>query len=101
MNYEIKQGITECMPTIVNDIMVKLQPSSNAIKQDIKMSFAEIMKDQTAETQKVIIKQAINEDKKEQDKLEQRKRNVMIFNAKEPATNESDAAKMSQRFTIL
>ena len=42
---------------------------------------------------KNVIKEAISEDKKEMEKLEERKRNIILFNAKEPKSTNTDEAK--------
>ena len=94
---EIKQGIADCLPAMVNDLMTKVQPNPETIKQNMKKSFAEIMKEQSEESPALItkttIKEAITEGKREQDELEKRKRNIMIFNAKEAVSDDANQAK--------
>ena len=95
---EIKVGIDECLPRIVNEVVKQVQHGSDMIKQNLTKSFAEIMKEQKAESQyipisKTVIKEAIYEEKKEQEKINERRRNVMVFNAKEAESDNSDEAK--------
>ena len=98
---EIKKEINACIPKITEAIIEQVQPTTstyNTLKKDMTLSFAEIMKEQKQESPgsitKDIIKEAINEDKMEQRKIEERKRNIMIFNVPEPETGntEKDAA---------
>ena len=44
---EIKQGIADCLPGMINDILKQVQPTtSDALKHDMKKSFTEIMQEQ-------------------------------------------------------
>ena len=43
---EIKQGIANCLPGMVSDILKTVQPSPDNFKHDMRKSFAEVMKEQ-------------------------------------------------------
>lgn len=97
---EIQKGISECLPSMVKEILEKVTPNTDAMKQDMKKSFAEIMKEQNEQTSnntvpitKNIIKEAINEGKQELDKFNERKKRLIIFDSDEPESSDRDAAK--------
>ena len=95
---EIKVGIQHCIPSIVSEVVKQVKPNNDMVKQSLTTSFVEIMKDQAAESHyapisKTIIKQAINEDKKEQENINNRKKNIMVFNAKESLSDDKEQSK--------
>ena len=99
---EIEKHISKSVPKIVNElkqVIEKSGPSNDCLKADMKKSFAEVVKEQTKVKQssipltKNIVKQALKEEKNEQDKLEKRKRSLVVFDAEEASQDEWQAAK--------
>ena len=104
---EIKKGISECLPSMVKEILGKVTPKTDEMKIDMKKSFAEIMREQNSQTgsnavslTKGIIKEAINEEKKEFDNFNERKKRLIIFDAKEPVSTDSTTAK-NEDYTLF
>ena len=99
---EIKQSIIEFLPGMVSDILQSVQPTSDALKHDMKKSFAEVMKEQQKSDNhtpitKDLIKEALTEEKIEQQKLDQRKKNIMIFDAPEAEVENTDEANQADK----
>ena len=106
LGQEIEKEITKCVPKIVkeiSEILCSTHPSTENIKEDMKKSFVEIIKEQSEDTSKIrsipstvtknIVKEALREGKTEQDKLDKRKRSLIIFEAEEPNEIGGDQAK--------
>ena len=97
---EIKKGISECLPNMVQEFLGKVTPKTDEMKLDMKTSFAEIMKEQSAQSSsntvpltKNIIKEAIHEGKQELDNFNERKKRLIIFDADEPVSTDGNTAK--------
>ena len=72
-------------------------------KQNTKISFADIVKGQSIPNvplTKNIIKEALTENHKEQKKLEERKKNIIIFNVPELSTITHEKLKISDQNSI-
>ena len=90
---EIKQGIANCLPDMVKDAMKTIQPDSDSLKTNMKTTFAEIMLEQQQSEKPItknMIKEALTEGKREQQKVDERKKNIMVFNAPESAADNND-----------
>ena len=91
---------------MVQEIIGKVTPSTKSMKQDMKKSFAEIMKEQNAHSgnsvpiTKNIIKEALNEGKQELDNFNERKKRLIIFDAEEPVSTDSTIAK-NEDYTLF
>ena len=96
---EIKKGISECLPNMVQEFLGKVAPKTNEMKIDMKTSFAEIMREQSSQASntvpltKNIIKEAIHEGNKEFDNFSERKKRLIIFDADEPVSTDGNTAK--------
>ena len=87
LKMEIKQGIAECLPEMVKEVIKSVHTDSDSLKNNMKKTFAEVMQEQQNEKHqpitKDLIKEAMTEGKKEQQKLDERKKNIMVLNAQE------------------
>ena len=94
---EIKKGISECLPNMIQEFLGKVAPKTDEMKIDMKTSFAEIMREQSSQATvpltKNIIKEAIHEGNKEFDNFSERKKRLIIFDADEPVSTDANTAK--------
>ena len=96
---EVKKGIIDSIPEITQALYHEIMPS----KQNTKISFADIVKEQSIPNvplTKNIIKEALTENNKEQKNLEERKKNIIIFNVPEPSTITHEKLKISDQNLI-
>lgn len=94
---EVKQSIAESIPDLMKEILKGSKENTKLLENNMKISFAQVVKEQQAEStaipstwSKNDLKEVITQSKNEEEKLEKRKRNIIIFNAKEIGNTETE-----------